>query len=114
MGPDDLKRFYDLRSELFEAIRRQLARESHCKSYEGAMSIQFPGYFETNDQDAEGWAVWLHCYVIGPARRYEWRAKTFGEALAKAETDIRSWIAANDRGEEMITEKSCESHQGPG
>lgn len=96
------ERFLTLRRKLFEAIKRELEWDGHCKSYEGAFEITkcYPNYFE--DEYCEGvdvhWVIELHCYVIGPHRHYRWDGGTFDIALRKAERDIYSWIGERDNG----------------
>jgi hypothetical protein len=94
MNIDQLERFQDLRNDLFDVIRQLLARDGHCKHYEGTFRIQFPSYFATRPDvdDPQPWAVFLDCYVIGPHRHYEWWGETFAEALNAAEADIRAWM----------------------
>jgi hypothetical protein len=82
----DMERFLQLRDELFVAIGHELSIDSHCKTYEGSMSIVWPCYFE------DGFVIKLDCYVVGPSRHYDWSGETFEEALDKAEKDIREWI----------------------
>lgn len=85
----ELERFYALRQYVFDNIKQALAEDSHCKSYEGSMSIQFPDYFDGLLSDS--WAITLDCYVFGPNRHYRWTGDTFLEALEKAEKEIKSW-----------------------
>jgi len=84
----ELDRFYALRQFVFDNIKQALAEDSHCKSYEGAMAVHFPDYF---DSLFDGWAITLDCYVFGPSRHYRWEGDTFLEALEKAEKEIKSW-----------------------
>jgi hypothetical protein len=97
--PDEWTRFMSVRGELFAAIAASLAENGHCKSYEGALSIALPNYFEdkaTSDDygwhRADAWSITCHCYLVGPNRHYRWAGKKFSEALNKAETDLRAWI----------------------
>lgn len=97
MTTHDLERLMALRAELFTAIKEALARDGHCKSYEGTFAILMPNYFEHTGQNAYGsseeWVIKLDCYVIGPSRHYHWSGETFTAALEKAEVNIRQWIA---------------------
>lgn len=89
------KQFELLRARTFEGIKKALAIDSYCKSYEGAFEVLqlYTDYFEDNNAIAAPEVIIrLHCYVLGPARHYEWKGKTFEEALAKAEYDISDWI----------------------
>ncbi len=92
------KRFLALRRKVMVGIKKALAIDSTCKSYEGFMElvIEFPDYFEMDRsvEDAPNWyVIKLHCYVLGPARHYEWRGRTLDEALDAAEKEINMWIA---------------------
>jgi len=99
------QRFVQLRAELFTAIAQSLAEDGHCKSYEGALSVSLPNFFEeraAHEHDygwlrEEAWGIELHCYLIGPNRHYRWSGVSFDEALCKAELDIRAWIAGDYR-----------------
>lgn len=102
---DEIVAFQELRVVTFEAIRRSLALDGHCKSYEGAFQIQLPDYF-----DAERGAPWvqlrLDCYVLGPTRHYQWRGDTLGQAVAMAKADLATWIeelAAQEQDERAMT-----------
>nr|DAF36859.1 MAG TPA: hypothetical protein [Caudoviricetes sp.] len=91
-------RFLALRRKVMAGIKNALAIDCPCKSYEGFMElvIEFPDYFElgNSEEDAPNqYVVRLHCYVLGPARHYEWRGRTLDEALDAAEEEIRMWIA---------------------
>lgn len=92
----DFERFHRLREKTFAEIGKALeANDGYGKSYEGAFEIvlEYPNFYE--DPDATSGPVViirLHCYILGPARHYEWKGKTFSEALTKAERDITAWI----------------------
>lgn len=83
---EELERFFKLREDLFAAIKHQLTIDSHCKSYEGLMSIVWPCYFD------DEYLIKLDCYIIGPSRHHFWTGKSITEALDRAEADIREWI----------------------
>ena len=91
-----IERFRRLRKVVMKAIEEQPADDPCCKSYEGAFewTVCYPNYFddETGDSGADHYVLTLHCYVLGPARHYDWRGKTMDEVLDKAEKDIDSWI----------------------
>lgn len=93
-----INRFQSLRDDLFDAIRKALEEDGHCKSYEGQFGVRhmFPNYFEQQDGDAGWWEITLNCYLIGPHRHYLWMGQTFDECLRKVETDVRAWIAGDD------------------
>ena len=55
-----LKRFYKLREDLFAEIAKRLAEDGYGKSYEGALSLRFPSYFEQRD-DNGGYEIRLDC-----------------------------------------------------
>lgn len=92
------KRFLALRRKVMTGIKKALEIDPGCKSYEGCMEllIEYPNYFELNEseEDTPNWyEICLHCYVLGPARHYEWRGRTLDEALDAAEKEISMWIA---------------------
>lgn len=98
------QRFATLRAELFEAIAKCLEEDGHCKSYEGALSIECPNFFEERAACDEfgwlredAWGIELHCYLIGPNRHYRWSGASFEDVLVKAEADIRAWIKGDYR-----------------
>jgi len=79
-------------------IKKALEIDPCCKTYEGHMELlfEFPDYFELagSGEDAPNWyVISLHCYVLGPARHYEWKGRTLDEALDAAEKEISMWIA---------------------
>jgi len=94
-GEDELIAFKRLRQYVFAAVKRELAIDSGCKSYEGHMAIQFPHYFMENtfvpEQKSDNWCVQLDCYVLGPSRHYHWCGRTLGEAVTKARSEIEGW-----------------------
>ena len=97
-----IERFQRLRKVVMQAIKEQLAIDCSCKSYEGTFewTVCYPNYFddETAEMGATYFVLTLHCYVLGPARHYDWRGKTMDEALDKAEKEIYSWIGGADNG----------------
>lgn len=91
-------RFLALRRKIMAGIKKALEIDCSCKSYEGFMElvIEFPDYFELDNSEDDApnrYVVRLHCYVLGPARHYEWRGRTLDEALDAAEKEISMWIA---------------------
>ena len=87
----ELTQFFVLRTKIFLGIDLALKQDGHHKSYEGALSIQFPNFFQ--DDDGTGQVqINLSCYVLGPSRHYEWKGKTLGEACEKANKDVSEWI----------------------
>lgn len=97
-----MERFKRLRRAVMKAIERELSYDGHCKSYEGTFewTVCYPNYFEdeTGDNGASFYKLTLHCYVLGPARHYDWTGKTMDEALDKAEAEIDSWIGGEEDG----------------
>ena len=89
----DLTEFLRLREKIFECLRHCLEEDDHCKSYEGALSVEYilPNYFEKKVK-TPSWNIHLDCYLIGPERHYDWQGKTFEDVLAKATKDIECWI----------------------
>ena len=96
MSKAEHERFKTLRKKVMDAIEVELREDNGCKSYEGTFEliVGYPNYFEDEDatQGPDSYCIRLHCYVLGPARHYDWFGKTFGEALTKAEREIASWI----------------------
>jgi hypothetical protein len=88
MTPAWMEKLEAFRAYVFEAIRKSLEEDGHCKSYEGAVAIHWPNYFE---QDQPQYGVHLSCYLIGPTRGYDWTAPTIEAALDKALHDVRIW-----------------------
>lgn len=89
----DFERFYNLRKKLFKAIKET----GECgKTYEGAFTVymEMPDYYDDPEAGARpfGWHIHLDCYLVGPYRHYDWRGKSFAEALNKCEREILSWI----------------------
>lgn len=91
-----LDRFNRLRKRVADAIAKYLEDDYGHKSYEGTweMLISFPNYFddETATAKPDFYRITLHCYVIGPARHYDWDGKNWDECLAKCEKDVCSWL----------------------
>ena len=84
--------FYKVRQETFDAIKECLEEDGHCKSYEGRFEVDWPNYFDTQDDSVEGWNIHLACYLLGPHRGYDWSGKTFAEAVEKMTGDVRAFI----------------------
>ena len=94
-GSSDNARFGALRRKVADMIRSALAEDAYCKSYEGSWEVatEYRDYFEdeTASLPPKLYRLTLHCYVLGPARHYDWTGKTFSEALDKAEREIMGW-----------------------
>lgn len=90
------ERFLADRKRLFRMIQKALEEDGMCKSYEGALEVrsEWPDYFDDDTSTAESatyHCITLHCYVLGPARHYDFCGKTFGEALQKFEAALDEW-----------------------
>lgn len=84
---DNIQQFRDL---VYKGVARALELYGHCKSYEGAIDIHYPGY---HHKDGKGdYYVELHCYVLGPSRHYTWWGDSVDDALSKATVDVQKWI----------------------
>ncbi len=79
----------ELRSLVFEEIGRCLAEDGHCKSYEGAITVHYPCYFDEPDE----YKLRLDCYLIGPARHYDWKGKSVEDCCQQAIADVKAWIS---------------------
>ena len=102
---DDLLR--EFRELVFSGIKRSLELDGHCKSYEGAVEfhVQLPNYFkETHGEDhgfmaamgsdpGPNYKLTLHCYVLGPARHYDWEDSDVVDVFARATADVQRWIS---------------------
>ena len=92
------ERFDDLRRRLWDLLYA-VDFSDGCKSYEGALEVhvEYPDYFFclVNNEDKPQipspsyYCITLHCYVLGPARHYEFKGKTFCEAL----DGFEKWIS---------------------
>jgi len=88
-------RFDELRKKILSFIDKKYKAGEGIKMYEGRMNVSFE--FPIYTDDPQGTAnpevnIHLDCYVIGPARHYDWSGETFEIALNKAEKDIKEWI----------------------
>lgn len=90
------ERIVALRARLFKMIEKAIAEDPHHKSYEGAISIELPNYFE--DGSMGFYDINLDCYVLGWQRHYTVSGKTFAEAL--------------DKFEKLLDEFECEVEDG--
>ena len=91
------ERFNALRKRLFDAIAIELkADDGYCKSYEGSLEwiIEYPNYFEDCLAIREPlYTLKLHCYVVGPARHYDFPGKTIKVVLDKFEMWLNAYTA---------------------
>lgn len=88
ISAEEMDNFLFLRKRIFELIKRSLKLDGHCKSYEGALSIHWPNYFE----DSTGvMRIELACYVLGGSRHSSWEGKTLSEAIVKMDQDVDRW-----------------------
>ncbi len=105
ISSEEMTQFLCLRTDIFNLIERSLKLDGHCKSYEGALSIHWPNYFEDNDGVM---CVELACYVLGDTRIHQWKGKTLAEALSKMCADVERWeedISRDEESEEIQTEQ---------
>jgi len=95
MNEKDFKEFYHIREATFKAIHEELMEDNFCKSYEGTfeLTICWPDYFEDDTATAEPeyYKLTLHCYVLGPARHYDWCGRTLADALKLCKSDLIDW-----------------------
>lgn len=87
INTEDLKRFLQIRREMFKQIKESLEIDGHCKSYEGSLSIEihFPDYWEG---DIPHYNIHLDCYLLGPHRHYDFPGMTLAEALDRLELAV--------------------------
>ncbi len=77
-----------LRERIFSLIEKALVEpDGGSKSYEGQMSIDFPGYFDDQYQVS----ITLHCYILCVGKHTTWSARNMQEALQKAWADVERW-----------------------
>ena len=102
---DDLLR--EFRELVFSGIKRSLEQDGYCKSYEGALEfhVRLPNYFkEVHGEDhgfmaamggdpGPNYKLTLHCYVLGPARHYDWEDSDVVDVFARATADVQRWIS---------------------
>lgn len=90
------ERFHNLREKTFAGIKKALeANDGYGKPYEGAfeVALEYPNFYDDPNAEVEPIVrIKLHCYILGPARHYEWTGKTFDDALNKADADITTWL----------------------
>lgn len=89
----DLASFQKLRTRIFSLIKKAIEEfDGGSKSWEGKMSIEFPGYFDPNNSIT----ILLHCYVLGVGRHQEWSGRNMQEALDKAWNDVNHWEKSDE------------------
>jgi len=85
-----------LRQRVAKAIEAILAEDGYCKSYEGTweLLVSYPDYFDdkTGTAAPDFYRITLHCYVLGPARHYDWDGRSWAEAFEKCKEQVESWI----------------------
>lgn len=84
-------------------VRAAIARDGHHKRYEGMVSycVNMPPVVDWRTMpDPMGvqppmqaeHVLRLYCYVLGPAREYEWKGATMAEVFAKATEEFMGWV----------------------
>lgn len=95
MNKEQKARFDKLRNIVAYGIKKELAIDCCCKSYEGTweLFVGFHDYFEDEDatKPPRYVEIRLHCYVLGPSRHYCWGGKDWDEAICGCERDVLSW-----------------------
>lgn len=74
-----------IRKLLAEAYEHYFSYEGHCKSSEGAISINYPPFFWREDGAAEEPSISIYSYCLGPHRDHYFR--TIDEAVE----EVRKW-----------------------
>lgn len=95
MTDNDHELLLSLRKQVADYICEYLKEDCGHKSYEGTWEVlmSYPNYFQDNTATASPnfYRVALHCYILGPARYYDWDGETLQEALMKCKHDIDQW-----------------------
>lgn len=93
MTEDERNWFISLRGKVFDLIRKILADDPMCKSYEGLFEIsaQYGDYFEEYSTEPEIVVITLHCYLLGKGRHHQFRGKTFEDALCRLQEQVDEW-----------------------
>lgn len=100
----------DFRALVRREIAAALKRDGYHKRFEGAVSYSvdmppvvdwagMPDPLGRQPEMKQEHSLKLYCYVIGPARNYEWTADSASEVFAKATADFTKW-AREDAAEE--------------
>lgn len=96
MTSEEKTLFSSLRRQVADYIREYLKDDFGHKSYEGTWEVRasYPNYFDDDTATAppDFCQITLHCYVLGPGRHYDWKGKSFMEALKKCKRDIDQWV----------------------
>ena len=75
---------------LHPIIRETVARDKHCKSYEGDIRVEVDDIF----CDPPEARLTLLMYVIAPSgREHTWAGASVEECCGKAHADITRWLA---------------------
>lgn len=78
--------------DLIAHVNKEIARALKTdggKSYEGTWELRTPAIVDAR-HDSE-WVLKLHCYLLGPARHYEWKAPTLGQVVRMAWEAVEAW-----------------------
>ena len=106
MNEEQKARFEKLRKTVAEGIKKELAIDCCCKSYEGTweLFVGFHDYFEDEDatKPPRYVEIRLHCYVLGPSRHYCWGGKDWDEAICGCERDVLSWCREMSRYKKVV------------
>ena len=77
----------DFRERLFGLINRALAFNDHRKEDEGDILIECSGVYSQDKQIA----MYVSCYVLGPARHYVFKGNTLSDCVMKASEELDKW-----------------------
>ena len=85
---------FALRKRVFAMIEKELAEDSYCKSYEGAIDVMlsYPNYFEESDTPSVD--ITLHCYILVNGRHITFSGSNMEQALDRFE----EWVKAKESG----------------
>ena len=92
---DQMERFLKIRKDLFAFIDWKRKAGFAWKMVEGRFSISYDYPIRDDDPAANAdpvVTITVNCYLIGPGSIYSWQGATFGDALDKAERELREMM----------------------
>ena len=91
--------FIEIRKKVNECVLYLKSQGEPGKNYEGAWEIHFDIPDALEDPEAvipvEYCKMTLYSYLLCPySRKFEWRGRTFAEAVQRCKSDVEAWIEA--------------------